>query len=141
METESAGMGLAHPQVRELLATWQAQLRQLTGNDTLLLTAFNPPEQTVDFGRIAEVVCEATGIPLDWVRGKSRKRETVLTRHLIAYYACQYSDMTLKEIGQSLGGKDHTTVLHARERVLDLLETGDKIACTVVTKINQRICN
>ena len=51
------------------------------------------------------------------IKGKRRKKEIVTARQVAMYLARELINMPLKEIGINFGGKDHTTVLHAIEKI------------------------
>lgn len=54
--------------------------------------------------------------------GSSRKKELVTARHLTAYLLLTEIKLPLKEVGEMLGGRDHTSIMHARDKVTaDLL--------------------
>lgn len=72
---------------------------------------------------IVRAVCIKLNVPIDKVESKSRKQELVLARKISAYLACQSERYSLKEIGLALGGRDHTTIIHNRESVVDMLQT------------------
>ena len=78
-----------------------------------------PPALTLE--RIAREVADYYGIPLEALRGKSRKHDIAQARHLAMYLARMLLDLPLKHIGHYFGGRDHTTVMHgcsAIERAL-----------------------
>lgn len=54
---------------------------------------------------------------------KCRKREIVWPRQVAMYFMAYYTVMPLKAIGVILGGKDHTTVIHAVQTVNDLQQS------------------
>ena len=47
------------------------------------------------------------------------------------YLICEMLDLPLVSIGQIFGGRDHTTVIHAREKVSDLIKENNRIKVTV----------
>lgn len=49
--------------------------------------------------------------------GKSRKKEIVFARHITAYLLLNEIKLPLKEVGDILGGRDHTSIMHARDKV------------------------
>lgn len=51
------------------------------------------------------------------IRGPSRKKEYVLARHIAMFLLKQELDVPLTEIGRSFGGRDHTSVMHAVEKI------------------------
>lgn len=61
---------------------------------------------------ILQVVSEHTGVSIDDMKSKSRKRSFVEARCIVAYHLRATNRNTLKDIGIILGGKDHSTVLY-----------------------------
>jgi len=80
--------------------------------------------------------CEKIGISYSTVTGKSQKREIVLPRQAIMWGLEQTQLFTLKKIGLEFNGRDHSTVLHAKETINDLLYTknADAIRCANAVK-------
>jgi chromosomal replication initiator protein len=62
------------------------------------------------------------------VRGKRRQREIVLSRHLAMHFLCLHTAESLKSIGLIFGGRDHSTVLHARNRIASDVASNPAIA-------------
>ena len=52
-----------------------------------------------------------------------KDRRTARARQIVMYLAAQYTDLPLQAIGEALGGRDHSTVLHGRNKVTKLLAT------------------
>lgn len=59
--------------------------------------------------------------------GFNRKRELTIPRQVFIYVACMYSKNTLVEIGELMGGRDHTTIIHARDTASRHLSTRDPV--------------
>jgi chromosomal replication initiator protein len=49
--------------------------------------------------------------------GPSRKKELVTARHITAYLLLTESKLPLEDVGHLLGGRDHTSIMHARDKV------------------------
>jgi chromosomal replication initiator protein len=62
---------------------------------------------------ILEKVCSHYGVTQQNVFSKSRKREFVQVRQISMYLAQKYTKMPASRIGQLIGGRDHSTVLHS----------------------------
>ena len=77
-----------------------------------------PPRRT---GRDAESILGAVaryyGVGLPELRGKARNQKIVAPRHLAMYLLREDARLSLPQIGALLGGRDHTSVLHACEKV------------------------
>ncbi|MDD2680432.1 MAG: chromosomal replication initiator protein DnaA [Candidatus Omnitrophica bacterium] len=70
---------------------------------------------TVDF--IQRCVAEEFGISLGELKTKRRNKTVVLPRQVAMYLSRELTDLSLPEIGQFFGGKDHTTVLHSYNKI------------------------
>jgi chromosomal replication initiator protein len=55
--------------------------------------------------------------------GNSRKKELVLARHITAYLLLTQSLLPLEEVGHLLGDRDHTSIMHARDKVTKDINT------------------
>ena len=67
--------------------------------------------------QIAEAVAEYYHISLDEMCGKQRDKHIVMPRQIAMYLMRQETQASLLEIGQLFGGRDHSTVLHACEKI------------------------
>jgi chromosomal replication initiator protein len=59
--------------------------------------------------------------------GSSRKKELVTARHITAYLLLNEIKLPLKEVGDLLGGRDHTSIMHARDKVASELATSPQL--------------
>ena len=64
---------------------------------------------------IISTVSEVTKISIDQIRSKSRKREIVYARSICCKMLKEFTSLPLKSIGLLMGGRDHSTVIHALE--------------------------
>ena len=62
---------------------------------------------------IMEKVCHHYGVSQQSAFGKSRKRNLVQARQVSMYLAQKYTKMPASRIGQLIGGRDHSTVIHS----------------------------
>lgn len=60
--------------------------------------------------------------------GKSKKKEVVVPRQICCYLMCELLSLPLISIGKELGGRDHTTILYARDKISDMCRVNEKIA-------------
>lgn len=74
--------------------------------------------------------CHYFEIDLEDIQGKSRKRELVIPRQVIMYFLTEYTDLTYKIIG-NIFNRDHTTVIHSKDTIKDLMTTDDDIRAKV----------
>jgi len=76
-----------------------------------------PQKRNISPGRIIEAVAEAEGIGVDELLGQNRSAKIAIPRQLAMYILRQYNEISLPQIGELLGGRDHTTVLYATKKV------------------------
>lgn len=74
-------------------------------------------KKNIDFGNITERVCKHYSYKLSDLRSNSRAKELSLVRQIAMYLMKKMTDKSLREIGTFLGRKDHSTVIHAFDRV------------------------
>ncbi|MDP8233487.1 MAG: chromosomal replication initiator protein DnaA [Candidatus Saelkia tenebricola] len=66
---------------------------------------------------IQEKVAKLFNISLADLKSKSRKQSVTLPRQLAIYLIRKHTDSSLNDIGSAFGGKDHTTVIHAVQKI------------------------
>ena len=84
--------------------------------------------ETVTADKIIASVCAFYKITRENLLGKSKKKELVIPRQICAYLMCEVMNIPLVSIGEAMGGRDHTTVIHSREKVANLLKINDRVA-------------
>ncbi|WP_427015887.1 chromosomal replication initiator protein DnaA [Pseudarthrobacter sp. P1] len=77
-------------------------------------------------------------ISLEELCSKSRTRTLVTARQIAMYLCRELTDMSLPKIGQELGGRDHTTVIHADRKIRELMAERRAIY-NQVTELTNRI--
>lgn len=75
-------------------------------------------KRTVDAHLIAQVVADYYSITIGELSAKKRNREVALPRQVAMYLVRTLTDMSLPKIGDVFGGRDHTTVMHACDKIL-----------------------
>ena len=83
---------------------------------------------------IVEKVCHHYGVSQQQVMSRSRKRNYVLVRQVSMYLAQKYTRMPASRIGQLIGGRDHSTVIHSCTTVEQRLKV-DKAFVTELSSI------
>lgn len=119
--------------IRELEGAWNRVLAyaDLSGQElsaqlaTNALSDFLPQRSSLTPGYVLDVVADFFGITSESMTGKDRSREVALPRQVAMYLLRKEGGISLPKIGQELGGRDHTTVMYACDKVADLIETDD----------------
>jgi chromosomal replication initiator protein len=74
-------------------------------------------DRPVSVTTIKQVVSEAFGIPVTELESAKRSQVVVAPRQLAMYLCRELTDATLPAIGREFGGRDHTTVLYAVQKI------------------------
>ena len=78
---------------------------------------YNPKKRQVTPEKIARAVSEYYGVEMDQLRGQKRDRAIVTPRQIAMFLMREETDVSLLRIGAELGGRDHSTVLHACDKI------------------------
>jgi chromosomal replication initiator protein len=78
---------------------------------------YNPKKRQVTPERIAMAVADYYGVQMDALRGQKRDKAIVTPRQVAMFLMRQETDVSLLRIGAELGGRDHSTVLHACDKI------------------------
>ena len=88
-------------------------------------------EKIITIEQIQRKVCDLFGIRLSDLKAKTRTKAIAFPRQIAMYLARQLTHASLAEVGRAFGGKDHTTVLHAVDKVQTLLQEDPKLRRTI----------
>ncbi len=78
---------------------------------------YNPKRRAVTPEKIVEAVARYYGLEADLLRGRARDKQIVKPRQVAMYLMREETDSPLLRIGEALGGRDHSTVLHGCEKI------------------------
>jgi chromosomal replication initiator protein len=97
------------------------------------LADFLPQGADLKPGDVLAAVSAAFGISNERLLGRERTREVALPRQVAMYLLREEGGVSLPQIGEFVGGRDHTTVIYACEKVNDLMETDDRFRRQILT--------
>ncbi len=80
---------------------------------------------TVDF--IQRCVAEEFGVSLQELKTKRRNKQIVLPRQIAMYLSRELTELSLPEVGELFGGKDHTTVLHSYNKIKTEIQSNGEL--------------
>lgn len=95
-------------------------------------------DKVISVERIQALVAEEYGFPSDLIRSKTRKKEIAEARQVAMYLCTEFTRLTLKAIGLHFGGRDHATVIHARETVNERIKI-EKGFAELVDQLHRRL--
>ncbi|MDH3942653.1 MAG: chromosomal replication initiator protein DnaA [Anaerolineae bacterium] len=98
----------------------------------MALTDLIPKRRELEADQIIDTVAEAFGVPVERLLSRERSRQVALPRQVAMYLLREEADISLPQIGEALGGRDHTTVMYGCGKVADLIEEDDRLRRQVV---------
>ena len=100
------------PELRKLVEQWEAR-------------------QKYSIREITRVTCRYCQITRDKILGSSRKQPIVMARSLAMYLSKELGGFSLRDIGHFFGKRDHSTVLHAVNKIEKRIKTDPLLRLTV----------
>jgi len=88
---------------------------------------FSPKKKNVSPKKIMEIVADFYNVTVEDLTKKSRKKEYVNPRQIAMYVIRKELETSLPMIGELFGGRDHTTVIHAVDKVQNLSKEKDSL--------------
>jgi chromosomal replication initiator protein len=95
---------------------------------------------TLTIAEILSTVANYYSISMDDLLGRGRNKELVHPRQVAMYLAREELQITLPQIGESLGGRDHTTVMYSVEKITQAIDSDDNVRREVLA-IREQLYN
>ncbi len=86
-----------------------------------------PQRGSVQPVQVMDAVASAFGVTRERMLGRDRSQEIALPRQVAMYLLREEANVSLPQIGEAMGGRDHTTVMYACEKVRDMIERDDHL--------------
>ncbi|MEY2731719.1 MAG: hypothetical protein RLZZ588_444 [Chloroflexota bacterium] len=133
-KVEESGVIVADDVLEQVARRVQSNVRELEGALTRLVAVgrlsgmpvtmelaarvlseavYPSPKRILEPEQVVAVVAEHYGMTVEQLRGPKRDREIVVPRQIAAYLSREETDASLVRIGGALGGRDHSTIIHA----------------------------
>ncbi len=74
-------------------------------------------QEDITADNILNAVCNFYKVTKEQILSKGKKKELVHPRQVCAYLMCDILNIPLISIGKAMGGRDHTTIMHARDKI------------------------
>ncbi len=91
-----------------------------------------PRRTEVQPEEVVRKVADTFGVNLERMLGRERSRDVALPRQIAMYLLREEANISLPQIGDALGGRDHTTIMYGCEKIADLLERDDRLRKQVI---------
>lgn len=85
----------------------------------------------VTIDSIQDIVSSYFNLRIEDLKSQRRTRNVAYPRQIAMYLSRKLTDMSLPKIGEEFGGRDHTTVIHAYEKISENLKTDDSLQHTI----------
>lgn len=137
---QERGENLPEESIRLLASSLESNIRELEGRLIQILQSLKqknlPPTPnninlhlskplfsslSLNPKQIMSVICDYFDLTIKDLTGPNRQKEVVLPRHIAMYLLSEEADLTVEKIGQLLGGRDHTTIMHGRDKIKKLI--------------------
>ena len=120
-----------HRNVRELTGALnrvvaQAEVLGIAPNldvAQMVLQDLSPRANAISPEMVLDVVAEEYGLSPEDLSRRGRSKEVVLPRQVAMYLLREVTQLSLPQIGELVGGRDHTTVMHGINKIASLSET------------------
>ena len=95
-----------------------------------LSESVNEPTEQEDVtpDKVVNAVCSYFKQTREDLIGKGKKADLVKARQICAFLLCEMLSLPLVSVGNILGGRDHTTIMYARDKMEKLASLNDRIA-------------
>lgn len=122
------------------IANWRLSGRELTVNDAkrILSGILGAPKQPTTFKNIIKIVAEFYNSNEKELTERSRKKEIVKPRQVAMYLMREELKSSYPFIGAKLGGRDHTTAIHACEKIEKEINS-DSGLCDEINMIREKL--
>ena len=80
---------------------------------------------------IQDIVASYFNLRIEDLKSQRRTRNIAYPRQIAMYLSRKLTDMSLPKIGEEFGGRDHTTVIHAYEKISENLNTDESLQHTI----------
>ena len=111
--------------VEAIIAEAQNKIIEATGEHVQLVAKYSVPIFMIDAYEIRRIVAKCCGVTEKELAGETRTQNACYSRHLTVYLIRTIfrNQITLKEIRNVTGQRDHTTVLHSYTTAKNLIDT------------------
>lgn len=108
-------------------------------NEVLKDVISSTSSKRVTIPLIQQAVAEFFNIEIDDLKAQRRTKNITLPRQIAMYLVRELTDYSLPKIGEEFGGRDHTTVIHAYDKIQELIKTDpevDRIIKNLIHKLS-----
>ncbi len=93
-----------------------------------LTDIFSQKDADISCEAVKKAVCRKYNIKITDIESSKRNREYAYPRQIAMYLCRELTDLSFPKIGESFGGRNHTTVLHAYEKILNNIKINETLS-------------
>ena len=86
-----------------------------------------PQHNEVQPSEIVSRVADTFGVTVERLLSRDRSRQVALPRQIAMYLLREEANISLPQIGEVLGGRDHTTIMYGCDKITEMLESDDRL--------------
>jgi chromosomal replication initiation ATPase DnaA len=125
------------PAVNEILNKCKTEIEQILKCQVNVFCRIG--HELVGEAELKNIVCEICEIDQAQLLNSDRTRHIVIARHLYCYFASNVLRHTYKRIGDALGKRDHTTAIHGKAKVADMIYVHDHLYMPAFKEVQARL--
>lgn len=103
-----------------------------------LISVNNSKIITIEY--IQETISNYFDLTIDIIKSQRRTQNIAFPRQIAMYLCRKLTDSSLPKIGEKFGGRDHTTVIHAYEKILNKIESDPEFN-NLINELSNKITN
>jgi chromosomal replication initiation ATPase DnaA len=124
------------PGVREVLKDCQQKLEAIIGEKLTVFFRIRINQISVD--DLARIVCSVCDVSWKDILEGDRRAQYVIARHLFCYFSVERLRRPCTKVA-ALIGRDHSSVLSARDKIRDMIDTRDEVYHPLIEEIEEEI--
>ena len=124
------------PGLKDLLRRCQEDIEKLT--NTPVTVFYRIKFHHLSTNDLIRIICDVCEVTWQQVTSDSRKAHYVIARQLYCYIAFTVQKKQLVAIAKILG-RDHTSIIHSRDKVINMKATNDELYMVPLLEIEKRI--
>jgi chromosomal replication initiator protein len=88
---------------------------------------------------VLKAVSKVTEISIPQLKGKTRSRHIAHARHIVCYFLRKELKMHVVRVGELLGDRDHSTVIHACSKIDDCIYIKDEETLHIIREVKRAL--
>ena len=97
----------------------------------------SPAIGNISIENILKVVADNYQISVSDLKGKKRDKKYSFPRFIATYIAREITEYSFTEIGNELGGRDHSSIMHAYEKINERIQTDSSFKSKIKVMIDE----